>query len=501
MNRFRTIFRNFSTTTRIAFSMAMWTATVLLCLRVLGFLEDGHEQVLQHRTRLAEMVAVSCSQLASCGRDNESAVLLSSLAKRNPDILSSGLRLVDGNLEVATSNHKQIWEEQQDVAMINRIKVPVFEDDQIHSNLEIAFKPPVRSGLLGFLSLPSVQIILLACLLNFLGFRYWLAKCFREFDPTRVVPDRVRNALDTLAEGVLVVDENQHIMFANRHIADAVNEPVKAIIGRSVKDLPWANEDGDPFKNPEEDLQDKELTLQPKDGIRKVFKINRSPIMDEDGRHRGALLSFDDITVLRQQHDDLQQAMQEVEQSRAEVAKQNEQLTYLATRDSMTGCFNRRWFMETFEKIWQSGQRYRHPVSCIMVDVDHFKAVNDTHGHATGDDVLKQVAEVLLDTTRDSDVVCRYGGEEFCILLPHVDLAGAVVAAERYRQAISKLKFEDLTITASLGCSDREQGCELAEQMLDQADQALYHAKRTGRNQVCRFDEIEKVSSDSAAVR
>lgn len=476
--------------------MAMWTATVLLFLRLVGVVDDGHQQTLKNRTRLAEAVAVSCSQLMSKSNIEDILVLLQSLPKRNPDIISSAIRQPQGQLLADSGNHHQHW--TSETTKLNQIEVPVFKNKQLDSTLEIAFESPVRAGIAGFLALPSVRIMLLASLLNFVGFAFWLQRCFRQFDPSQVVPERVRNALDTLAESVVVLDGKNQIMFANGKFSDATGLENDSLHGRCISDLEWIDSQLLLDSNKLAD-ENSELELIGPDNEKRVFKLNRSEIQDESGETRGSLLCLDDITQLRMQHDDLQKALHAVKKSKAEIAEQNKQLSYLATRDSLTGCFNRRSFFEMFEKTWNNSERYGHSISCIMIDVDHFKSVNDDHGHAMGDEVLKQVSTVLLNTARSADIVCRYGGEEFCVLLPNVGLDGAGHAAERYRVEISKLDFENLSITASLGCSSRSLGASLAEQMLDQADQALYHAKRSGRNRVVRFDQIDQIAEQIAS--
>ncbi|CAG0960800.1 putative diguanylate cyclase DgcQ [Phycisphaerales bacterium] len=133
---------------------------------------------------------------------------------------------------------------------------------------------------------------------------------------------------------------------------------------------------------------------------------------------------------------------------------------------------------------WAISMRRQTPVSCVMVDVDHFKAVNDTHGHHTGDLVLKQVAELLRATGRTEDAVGRYGGEEFCLILPDTDTAGAKAVAERLRASIAATPIQGVSITASLGVADNQRGRLTVEQVLQRADEALYRAKRSGRNRV-----------------
>ncbi|MCA9189411.1 MAG: diguanylate cyclase, partial [Planctomycetales bacterium] len=126
-------------------------------------------------------------------------------------------------------------------------------------------------------------------------------------------------------------------------------------------------------------------------------------------------------------------------------------------------------------------------------DVDHFKSVNDNHGHSMGDEVLKKVAHTISSTVRGRDIVCRYGGEEFCVLLPHADLTGACEIAERVRIAVAEIPFDELSVTASLGVSDMSLGAKNPQEMLDQADKCLYVAKRGGRNRVVRWDNVPDV--------
>lgn len=481
---------NLSMTTRIAFVLAMWSATVLLLLSMIGVIDDGHTTTIEYRTQLAEMYAVSCSQLASKGDINDAAVLLNSLARRDQNVISCGIRNNEDQVLVATSQHKQVWHEHTQRSDFNKIEVPLFQKDQQIAKIEIAFKSPVASGMVGFLLTPPVRITILACVLNLIGFAILLNRCFRQFDPSQVVPHRVRTALDTLAEGVLVLDNDNQIMFANEKICRALHEPSRQLQGRNITSLPWQRT---PKKSNNELVLDSVEKVLEVDGQQpRHFKLNQSPITDEAGVRRGMLLSLDDITEIREQHGKLLSAMERLANSKKEIAEKNEELLTLATRDALTNCFNRRAFIETLEKTWNASQRYNHPLSCIMIDVDYFKNVNDQHGHAAGDEVLKRVANVFMDNARSSDIVCRYGGEEFCILLPNVDIAGAQIAAERYRRLVSEIEFDNLSITISLGCSDRSFGADIPEKMLDQADQALYIAKRNGRNRVCRFDQLEE---------
>lgn len=487
--------KRFGTTTRIAFAMAMFSATVLLCLRLAGILSDGHEAVLESRTRLCEAVAVSCSQNVSEQLPENIQLLLESLKYRNPEVVSLGFRLDNGELLHQVGDHATAWDTNMQ-ANVNRIMVPVLDGDQPHAQIEAAFLPPVQPGVLGFFQMPSVRVTLVAALVNLLGFSILLRRCFKHLDPSQVIPERVRSALDTMSEVILLVDAQDRLMHVNCRLIDVIGGIPDSYQGKPLMSLPWQGESQQVLEAATEVSGEQTVELKDSENQSRVYKLNVSPILDDAGKFRGRLLSLDDITLIEQQKTELRATLADLEKSQAEIAEQNEKLQFLATRDPMTGCFNRRSFFESFEKTWSSSKRYGHPLSCVMVDVDHFKSINDNHGHAMGDEVLKQVAQALLDTARDSDIVCRYGGEEFCVLLPHVDIEGGELAAERFRKAIAALEFDVLSVTASLGCSDRDQGAADAEGMLEQADKSLYHAKRNGRNQVCRFDNLTAASDE-----
>jgi len=164
-----------------------------------------------------------------------------------------------------------------------------------------------------------------------------------------------------------------------------------------------------------------------------------------------------------------------------------------AVTDELTGLHNRRYFLRRFEGELLRSRRYGHPLACLMIDIDHFKRINDQYGHATGDQVLKAAAAQLRQQQRDSDLICRYGGEEFAILLPECERNSAMHVAERLRTAMAAapLQLEDgrqFPLTISIGVShlsgEQLESVASAEEILDQADSALYAAKRSGRNRV-----------------
>jgi len=173
-----------------------------------------------------------------------------------------------------------------------------------------------------------------------------------------------------------------------------------------------------------------------------------------------------------------------LQQARNELTLKNKELEQIAIRDKLTGLYNRRKLDESFEVEVSRAERYGRPLSVIMLDIDHFKAVNDTHGHPVGDTVLVETAERLLAALRTSDIPGRWGGEEFLIICPETPLDTAVQLANRLRHNYEMKAFPEAgRLTASFGVSAHHKGL-LAPDILLGADEALYRAKNGGRNRV-----------------
>ncbi len=173
------------------------------------------------------------------------------------------------------------------------------------------------------------------------------------------------------------------------------------------------------------------------------------------------------------------------------INRSSEVLRRLATTDPLTGAFNRRHFMELMGREQRRADRYNTTYSILMIDIDHFKRVNDTYGHQVGDHAIQEMAEACRKTTRPTDIVARYGGEEFIVTLTHTDQPGAVKVAERLREAVAEIVMATdkgaLSFTISIGISTYVKRSAV-DQIIQRADQALYKAKQTGRNRVCVED-------------
>jgi diguanylate cyclase (GGDEF)-like protein/PAS domain S-box-containing protein len=202
----------------------------------------------------------------------------------------------------------------------------------------------------------------------------------------------------------------------------------------------------------------------------RVLSFYAATIHSPDGAHIGSAALMRDVT----------------EEKRLE-----KQLRDLSNTDSLTGLHNRRRMEETLSEEFSRAKRYKLPLSVLMLDVDHFKRFNDQYGHDQGDRVLQSVARVMQNTCRDVDSPCRYGGEEFCLILPSTGLDGAARMAERVRSNVENHRVDGLQVTISIGVAVFPTVGQDAESLKKLADEALYHAKRSGRNRYCIAGQVD----------
>lgn len=286
-------------------------------------------------------------------------------------------------------------------------------------------------------------------------------------------------------------DENFVIVYMSRSVERITGYPPGQYIGMSRFDLAsdetkktkeWAFhveqvKAQDPIKN-------FEYKHVGEDGVAHYLRVNAVPLFHEDGRFRGYLGSTADIS-------ELVLAKMRVEEVNRELIEAKKQAESLARTDALTGLNNRRAFFERAHEIQDQAKRYGRHYSILMLDVDHFKAVNDTHGHAVGDETLKAVARSIHAISRDSDIAGRIGGEEFALLLPETTAEQAVNLAERLRQTIADLVIDvpqgELTVTISTGVSACCEQASSVEEAIARADKALYQAKEQGRDRVVLF--------------
>jgi diguanylate cyclase (GGDEF)-like protein/putative nucleotidyltransferase with HDIG domain/PAS domain S-box-containing protein len=377
-----------------------------------------------------------------------------------------------------------------------RLSVPIFLDSRQWGSVEFEFKQEKRIlPLLSQLSTRMKLIMFVTCL-SMVSVVMFLKRVLTHLDPSSVIPDRIKALLDTLAESVIVLDPQKRIVIANDSFATAAGLDADILVGQRIGRIPWKLQD------PSSELPwDKvsrtgvteravTMTLNSKKAGERIFSVSASPINGGGKDSKGMLVSLDDVTALHDRNKRLVTMVSDLEQTQKIVRQQNEQLSAMAMKDPLTGCLNRRALFERLAGVWDEVRRYHYPVSVMMIDVDHFKSVNDKHGHAAGDSVLQSVARVLQEQARATDIVARYGGEEFCFVLPHTALDGGEQVAERVRAAIESMRIGELSVTASFGVAALTGGDTAPQVIMERADEALYAAKRSGRNRVVRRDRM-----------
>jgi diguanylate cyclase (GGDEF)-like protein len=233
-------------------------------------------------------------------------------------------------------------------------------------------------------------------------------------------------------------------------------------------------------------LADRPLVFDRETELRGIQSLKILPLKSGDrvlgtlvaaSRRKGA---FDD-EVVRMLEVIALQAAQSLQRAQLFAAVER-----MATTDGLSGLYNHRHFQSLLDQQLALAQRYQKPLSLLICDIDHFKVVNDTYGHPTGDRILKSVAQMLTTLARTTDAVARYGGEEFALILPETDTAAARALAERIRAAVEAHGFDTdlgrLKITLSLGVATFPDVAGAKQELIDRADEALYAAKRAGRN-------------------
>lgn len=498
---------------RLALVTTLLTCGLLLMSDLLGLFPQHRQVMLAARRTVAESIAV---QTVAAVRSDTVATLpetFATLIARTPAVRSIALRRGDGDIVASAGPHARYWTLQRGAASTETlVRVPILRDEARWGNLEIAFDPIAQDAAPGGLPRSLLTVLGFVAVAGFIAYLVLLRRALSELDPSAVIPQRVRNALDALAEGLVVVDAEGRIMLANRAFTTRLGVPAERLLGNALDGLEWLPPDGEgPAAPPwaavlagRASEAQGQLRIATADRQRFTFAVNAAVVTAGDGSPRGAFITFDDLTAVEQTNDELRRTLQKVEVMQRDLARQNQELLVLATRDSLSGVLNRRALFEAFDNLLTQANQQGGEVSCLMVDIDRFKSINDRYGHGVGDKVIKMVAGALNDTARATDLVGRYGGEEFCVLLPDTPLEEAREVAERIRRAIQDgvgVKFSTpMTVTASFGVSSTRFGATAPLDLCNQADRALYVAKESGRNRVVTWPEASAYAAETPAV-
>jgi diguanylate cyclase (GGDEF)-like protein/PAS domain S-box-containing protein len=489
-----------STVARLAIGLVLLTMSLIYGADLVGLIPNQEEAILEERKRTIESLGFCCS--AAIQKEDITTILTSVdvLVSGNEDILSAAIRLANGELLVGSDNHDSFWKGAlPNKSTSTHIQLPLYKENELWGTVEMAFKPIGSGGIRGFFESTFVQLFLFFSLIGFIVYRFYLKKTLQHLDPSSVIPPRVKAALDTLSEGIVLMDMDERIVFANRVFSEKIGEPANTLLGRKTSNFNWIRPKSKdqaadlPWMVVLRDAKSQtgiRLGLSTGDGKKRTFMASATPIMTNKETCRGVLATFNDVTKVEEQNEQLQIMIDKLEKSRDEVRSKNEKLEFYATRDPLTSCLNRRSFFERFDYDLARMEHLNQELSCIMIDIDHFKAINDKFGHSVGDRAIKSVGEEISRHLRDDDYVARYGGEEFCIVLARTKIENALGVAERIREKVEAETLLDLKVTISLGVSSTRFGSHESPELIRQADQALYTSKESGRNCVTLYDPL-----------
>ena len=304
----------------------------------------------------------------------------------------------------------------------------------------------------------------------------------------RASEDRFRMFMDNSPFASFIKDEAGRMVFYNRQLAERFGVSRQAWIGKTDNEI-WPSEIAAEFRrNDLAVLRQKapielaEKNIEP-DGNPSYWQSYKFPFVDESGEQLIAGISID-VTADLERKFALEKTLAEKAQLASELEAANASLMQLVTIDSLTGIANRRAFDERLAIEFATAQRRNRPLSILIIDADRFKTRNDTYGHAAGDRVLRIIAGLLASAVRAEDLAARYGGEEFAILLPETEVHKALAFAERLRRKIAAEKWDHEPITVSIGIAQIELAMTNPSLLVESADEALYTAKRAGRDRI-----------------
>lgn len=491
---------------RISLGLVFITISVLLFGNLIGLVPDRYTFAMQARKTVAESVAVQCSLAAQDNNFFSVKETMAIVVSSQPDILSMGLRGVDGNYLTQSDNHHSNWiSPPKDKSTSTHWQIPILKESNRWGTLEISFAPLSSFAPWGYQVSPFYLFVIFFACVTFIGFTFFMKRTLRHLDPTTVMPSRVKKMLDTLTEGVILIDNNANIILANTEFAKELGVAAESLMGMKISKLDWLDYDTkgkyelQPWADAmtqKQTIYNVQISLSTKWNSLRTYQANFSPILDDNGFCRGALATLDDVTEMENKNIQLHHMLEELNKSQTEVMRQNAKLEILATQDPLTGCLNRRAFFEKARILVGATHKNRSNLSCVMADLDFFKKVNDNFGHSVGDQVIKFFADILLSSVKGGDAVCRYGGEEFCVLLPNCDIDNAFVVTDKIRSRVEKectialSNVPGIKITGSFGVSSLSLGAKNIEELIEQSDKALYSAKEEGRNRVVRWKSV-----------
>ena len=310
----------------------------------------------------------------------------------------------------------------------------------------------------------------------------------RFMDLIPIARDRL---IENMSDGVLVVDDQNRIVDINSAMQNLLNDRHFSYLGKNANEAfrDWIDK-----TKPILDGHETRTELRIPNDPSRYLDVRVTPLYDNKQRLNGKLLVFRDITDRKQVERKLRQANERLQSHLIEIGTLQSQLREQAIRDLLTNLFNRRYLEETLDRELARAARENYPICIVMMDLDHFKKINDTYGHEAGDHMLKALADTLTEQSRRGDFACRYGGEEFVIVMPNISLETAYQRAEKLRMSLNSLYVPYgrfiLTTTISMGIACYPTNGETRQTILRAADRAMYAAKSAGRDYILSYDQL-----------
>jgi diguanylate cyclase (GGDEF)-like protein len=325
---------------------------------------------------------------------------------------------------------------------------------------------------------------------------YSKKKMLKEHDPSMIIPDIVKATFNLLSEGVVVLDEEGYILLANISFINSLSQTELNLVGKKLamldwqdprtgelpKDLPWQQS-----MRSHQKCNGTILNLYTNNTI-SAFIVNSSPMLNISENVSGIIVTFGEVSGLTDTLDipnPLQAALQ----------RENQELFVETLYDPLTGSLNKKAFIDKFEEAFKSLGQQKTELSCIMLDIDHFKTIKDKYGSQKSDEVIKNIAAILDASIRGKDVVGYLGDGEFCIFLQFTSLGKAAQLAERLRSKIVETPYTGFKVTSSFGVSSISCGATSIRELINQADEMLDNAKEKGRNCVYSCTLEEQIST------
>lgn len=457
-------------------------------IRLLG---NDSDQLQQARTELCRHIASECSMRLPEKQMLEFQQVCDEALQSDVGLKSLRVVRSDGAVLYESEDHSTYWKlKANEHSTAEQVRIPLMQGKNVNAELEMAFEPISRSWWEFVIYVLLVVAVGLG--LNYAYIKSAVLKFLHFHSSKTVVPQKVRNTLDTLVGGVVILDGHGKILLANDSFAKYVSLPVTDLTQKSLGDFAWIKEcdvewpwDYALREKSQQAGTKLQMTNEGKEPTPvRTFMVNATPVYDSQEGFSGALVSFEDITEMEVQRQHLLKLLSDLEASKEQIDRQNQVLHELASRDGLTGALNRRALFDKLESIWDAkyvGEADRG-LSVILLDVDRFKHLNDTHGHLVGDKVLKDIAKTILRVVDDRGWFARYGGEEFCIVFERSTLKNALDLAEEVRKALEVEHLNPYKVTASIGVANSTAGATSYLQLMEQADRALYASKQKGRN-------------------